>query len=452
MQAHTFDQDLLELKPFSKRLWQFIEVEHNFVDGSLVVGLSSKYGSGKSTFLRMWQQDLEENPPATGPVLVVPLNAWESDYFGDPLFAIVSSLVGRIRQTGAEPKPIVSAAKDIGWFATALVGQMVTKFTGVDAVAAGDLAEKKKAAREAPQVLPNDDFSMYEARKVAMAGLKAAIENFIKDSQSRILFLVDELDRCRPDYAIAYLETIKHIFDIPSATFILAADRRHLKNSAKTAFGPDLDFEEYYRKFIHREVTLPFPSEHSFRRISRAYAVNYLEREGLRLCIMKNDSNHIENIATLAAGLRLTPRQIQDAYRVLGHLMTINDQERRGQLYGGLASGSLVMALLKVGRPDVFELLGSQTFEPETAYKFITETMPKEPADWWLTLFATGGGLKLTEGEDLFEVFKRLKLTEEQYKDAWKSDLQYWSSAWGYGHRARFPEIMEKIDQVMQWS
>jgi predicted KAP-like P-loop ATPase len=43
-----------------------------------------------------------------------------------------------------------------------------------------------------------------------------------------ILFLVDELDRCRSDYAISYLQTIKHIFDIKAAVFLLAADRKHL--------------------------------------------------------------------------------------------------------------------------------------------------------------------------------------------------------------------------------
>jgi len=62
-----------------------------------------------------------------------------------------------------------------------------------------------------------------------MDSLKEAIQKFIDKNQIMILFLVDELDRCRPDYAISYLETIKHIFDIQGTVFILAADKRHLE-------------------------------------------------------------------------------------------------------------------------------------------------------------------------------------------------------------------------------
>jgi len=55
MEVSTFDDVLLELSAFAKRLERFIEVEHHFVQGSLVVGLSSKFGSGKTTFLKMWR-------------------------------------------------------------------------------------------------------------------------------------------------------------------------------------------------------------------------------------------------------------------------------------------------------------------------------------------------------------------------------------------------------------
>ncbi len=242
MTVTNFDEDLIDLREFSNRLLRFIDVEHHFVDGSLVIGLSSKYGSGKTTFFRMLKDDLEKGNSVIGPVAVVSLNAWESDYFGDPLFSIVSALVGRIQESGQEASPIVSAAKDLGWFATAVGGQVVAKFTGIDPVAAGEVAEKKKASHEAQPPVPLDAFTVYQGRKTAMAQLKAALEKFITESATRILFLVDELDRCRPDYAIAYLETIKHIFDLPGATFILAADRHHLRNSARTAFGAELGF------------------------------------------------------------------------------------------------------------------------------------------------------------------------------------------------------------------
>jgi len=54
LEVATFEDDLLKLKAFSQRLEEFIAVEHDYIEGSLVVALSSKYGSGKSTFLKMW--------------------------------------------------------------------------------------------------------------------------------------------------------------------------------------------------------------------------------------------------------------------------------------------------------------------------------------------------------------------------------------------------------------
>ena len=92
MDVCNFEEDLIGLREFSQRLLQFIDVEHHFVDGSLVIGLSSKYGSGKTTFFRMLKNDLEKGDSVIGPVIVVSLNAWESDFFGDPLFSILSAL------------------------------------------------------------------------------------------------------------------------------------------------------------------------------------------------------------------------------------------------------------------------------------------------------------------------------------------------------------------------
>jgi hypothetical protein len=273
MDISTFDTDLLDLRPFSQRLQKFIEMEQHFVEGSLVLALSSKFGSGKTTFFRMWQNELQNQEP---PPLVISLNAWESDYYGDPLFAIVSALVERLKHTGTSPESIVDAAKDVGWFATAVAGQVVRKATGIDAVAAGQLAETKRAKRQHADDIPQDTFSVYQARKDAMTRLKDAIRDFVKSSDPEVLFLVDELDRCRPDYAISYLETIKHIFDIPGAVFILAADRQQLENSAKTAFGRSLDFDEYYRKFVHREITLPPISESCYLKLARSYVDHYL--------------------------------------------------------------------------------------------------------------------------------------------------------------------------------
>lgn len=449
MHVATFDEDLIDLRDFSQRLLRFIEVEHHFVDGSLVIGLSSKYGSGKTTFFRMLKDDLEKGNSVIGPITVVSLNAWESDYFGDPLFSIVSALVGRIQESGLEASSIVSAAKDLGWFATAVGGQVVAKFTGINPVAAGEVAEKKKAAREVQPPVSVDAFTVYQARKNAMGQLKVALEKFIADSESRILFLVDELDRCRPDFAIAYLETIKHIFDLPGATFILAADRHQLENSAKTAFGSDLDFDEYYRKFVHREVTLPPLKDDAYQRFASAYSKHFLEREDIRQCFMSLDRHRIENISELIGVLKLTPRQIQECFRVLGHMLSTT-QDKRGRLLWCVSVASIAMSALRIGRPDAFHKLGTQSFTAVEAVHLLKDELKLKNYDWWFTLFMTGQGIAFKDGQQVIDVMKEVGLASKD-ADAASLHLGQWHEGWGHSWENRFAQTHQRIEQIMQW-
>lgn len=447
MNISTFEDDLLDLRDFSKRLGRFIDTEHEFVDGSLVLALSSKFGTGKSTFLKMWSSDLEKLDDKP---LVVSLNAWESDYNGDPLFAIVSALAKAVHKKGEAPDALIEAAKDFGWFATAIGSQIVNKLTGIDPVAAGQVAEKKKVDRLEDTQVPMDAFSIYEGRRNAMESLKAAIRGLVASSSPRALFIVDELDRCRPDYAISYLETIKHIFDIKGAVFILAADRRQLENSAKTAFGRDLDFEEYYRKFVHREVSLPPISAGGYVKLAEKYVAYYLVREGSRICFMDVDRHRIENLVELVAALKLTPRQLQEIFRTLGHMLETS-ADKKGRLLWCFGVGSVAMAAFKIGAPDVFHSLGKQQLEPVDAMKFLKHTMGVSYPDWWFTLFFTGGGLKTKEGDSAEDVFKRAGLIDSKENPNFRTDFSQWRSGWGHGRSDRFGQVYEKIEQISQW-
>lgn len=126
----SFENDLLDLSDFAKRLGKFIEVEHHFVSGSLVIA-RSKFGSGKTTFLKMWRSSLESkdaNENESKP-RVISLNAWDNDYNDNPLFAIVSSLIESLEDSNESDlaKPIHNAMKNIIWFITAGINQMIKK-------------------------------------------------------------------------------------------------------------------------------------------------------------------------------------------------------------------------------------------------------------------------------------------------------------------------------------
>lgn len=76
-----------------------------------------------------------------------------------------------------------------------------------------------------------------------------------KDGTPLIIF-VDELDRCRPDFAIEVLERIKHVFNVENIIFILGIDKEALSNSVKSIYGENTKINGYLSRFIDLEVNL----------------------------------------------------------------------------------------------------------------------------------------------------------------------------------------------------
>lgn len=394
----NFNDDLFELEDFSIKLEKYIEIERLFVSGSLVITLSSPYGYGKSTFLKMWSNHLAAQNDSPHPMVIF-LDAWESDYYGDPLFSLVSATIENIRQKSRLSEKITEAAKDIGWFSTTIAAQIAKQLTGIDPIGAGKIATEKKIKRQkTPSVLPSD-FDIYRNRKHSMHALKEALSEYIKSTERGIIFLIDDLDRCRPDYAISYLETIKHIFDIEGATFILAIDRSHLENSAKTAFGSMLKFDEYYRKFSHREISLPKISKSSYQKLARKYVDHYLTANGGRNCVMEITGDIIENTTELISALELNPRQLQESFRILGHLLS-STKNTWGKLTPCNSMGSILLASLRVYNKEIYEQLGNGKWDASAALNFFFDKLTVTQAERWLAIILTGGGLTNYDREE----------------------------------------------------
>jgi hypothetical protein len=388
----SFADDKLGLQPFAERLEKFLMVERDFVEGSLVVSLGAPFGFGKTTFLRMWKADLEkrraDSPLTPRPIL---LNAWESDYCGDPLLAIVTGLIRALEPKQGETNDapasrLREAAKDVALFATGLANSFVANVTGIDAIAAGEFVESKKADRKPEKP---DFVALYEGRVEALDHLKQTLREVFNDGKAPAIVLVDELDRCRPDYAISYLETIKHVFDIPGLIFVLAVDYDHLANSARALFGPKLKFEEYYRKFVQRELVLPQIDGSGFSRLSFVYAQEYLAKIEKRACwIGPQDQDRMENITELISALKLTPRQMQEMFRVVAHSLERGKADTGAQLSSIFAVGGILMTALKIGQRDLYNSIAN--YEPESHFaltRLLIDRLGRERAKSWFRVY-----------------------------------------------------------------
>jgi hypothetical protein len=94
-------------------------------------------------------------------------------------------------------------------------------------------------------------------REEDMKSFKTLLAKVAENSGGSIVIVVDELDRCRPDYAPSVLEMIKHFFSVPKVHFVLGINACALQNSVKARYGAEIDAENYLRKFIHVSFSLP---------------------------------------------------------------------------------------------------------------------------------------------------------------------------------------------------
>lgn len=446
----SFDKDPLNLGPFCEKLQQFLIVEHDFVDGSLVVSLNAPFGSGKSTFLSLWKTELEtqQEKEKDLPIPII-LNAWESDYCGDPLMAVVLALMKAVHKNGGKDaatneKHLREAAKDIGWFGVGMANKFVSHVTGLDPVAAGELAEKKKTARKKP--VP-DFISTFEHRMESLANLKKTLSDIFKGDSPKAFIFVDELDRCRPDYAISYLETIKHIFDVHGLVFVLALDYEQLGCSARALFGGDLNVAEYLRKFIQRSVSLPAPEEHAYNNLAQSYVEYYMERDEKRISMMSLDGAK-KWIVELIAGLKMTPRQIQETFRIIGHTVS-GDVKMKGKLYWCLGIGVMLMAALKVKDVDMYQKIGRLQIEHLEVCEYLMRILGREEAIWWIKVYLTGAQSYNERGQvDVEKILRALGYIKETESFNAQQELGDTARGWGMGSSKRFLQIFKAIENA----
>lgn len=455
MRFDTYDK--LERRAFSQQLEAFMATEHHFIeDGALVISLNGVFGSGKTTFLEMWRNEIVERRK-DGVLLPVPiiLNAWESDFSGDPLLAILSAISTALGQDREEKEQqraelIREAAKDIGNFTLGLAGSFV-KQTGLDPISAGKFAEEKKAARK--DIRKHSSLlTSYEAKLSARNSLKQVLKKAFGGNQLNALIMVDELDRCRPNYAIDYLETIKHVFDVHGLAFVLAVDKGQLESSAKALFGTSLNFPEYYRKFAHRDVDLPAPSGQGINLLAQHYAKTILEvtQEQFRRSSMLKLEDRLSDIIKLTEALKLQPRQIRETFRTMGHLLA-GDETKRGQLRWGYGAGAILMSALSVAKPDIYRNLGTGTASPADFEQIFGLFNDDSERQWWGAVIFTGYSNRNREDvETLISQFVRIgALAKEMLNKGDRRDLGQFAVGWGHHNfSAGLKTVFENLEAL----
>ncbi len=233
----TFDDfDKFQRKAYADRLSTVIRNFSPLYDEAFVLSLNAKYGAGKTTFLKMWQSQLEAEGHK-----VIYINAWETDFDNEPLIPIISALLDNI-DTGKGFKKLKGALQGTLGAAALASNNLVSHAIGLNINEMAKEIETNLKASDI-QAVGKDLYREYSFKKSAYQSLRGELEKYVASIEIKpLIIFVDELDRVRPDYSVRFLEAIKHIFALHGICFVLAVDRQ-----LEASVMPVSEFCQYFK-------------------------------------------------------------------------------------------------------------------------------------------------------------------------------------------------------------
>ncbi|MBE5750626.1 MAG: hypothetical protein E7346_07190 [Clostridiales bacterium] len=236
--------------------------------------LDGEWGSGKSFVLNMLEEQIKDD------YLIIRYNAWENDFYEEPLIAILYTFANKLNDLQKTDNIVNGLKKELlskianGFLS--IVGQIIKTKIGVDVVELGRKGLKKAKEfkkhiekiedKEKIDTSFDQNANLQVIIKQIISGLRELAENY------PIVVLVDELDRCLPEYSIKVLERLHHVFnDVDNLQVILSIDKEQLSNAVakiynlanigmhKSQNDKRTYFEyinSYYKKFFSFEIYL----------------------------------------------------------------------------------------------------------------------------------------------------------------------------------------------------
>lgn len=261
---HTLESqrlDLLDRQEFVDRLLTIAGALSNSKKNSCYA-VNGDWGVGKSFVLDMFEEqakDIGVEGKTLSRYLLFRYNCWEYDYYEEPLVAIVASMLDQINEKidllPADTKTkIVAALEAVGKGLVKKAVQLVEEKTGVVIEEVLELVKDgADTARE--EVKESHKYDQFFDFKKNLKKLRETISSL--SAEQTLIFMVDELDRCLPEYTIKVLERLHHLFDgIPNVQVILSIDIGQLEHVVRQIYGEGTDAKKYLRKFIQFELKL----------------------------------------------------------------------------------------------------------------------------------------------------------------------------------------------------
>lgn len=249
----------------------FSEGDHLQGKKHFTLNITAEWGAGKTFFLKGLEYDLAKigHP-------VVYFDAWKNDLSNDPIASFIAQISSGLLDKLPETK-IKTSLKESAWNLLKAGGKTfisagIKKATGFAIEEFSEVfvdnlegIDKDKIGEAASSQLTKIIDEHLKQPKAIDAFKKSilAIGNDVyanKTLKMPIYIIIDELDRCRPTYAVQLLESVKHIFETDGVYVIFGTNKEELVHTIKKVYGQNFNAEGYLRRFFDMEFRLE-PSE-----------------------------------------------------------------------------------------------------------------------------------------------------------------------------------------------
>ena len=359
-----FKHDALGREGFGKSLLKLVSISSD----ELVISLDGKWGEGKTSFVKMWQGLLVENR-----IPNIYIDAFKHDYSDDAFIAIAGEIIAYIEKHEKKNGTIAETFKK----KAIIVGRKISPLLllAIDIVAStfgvgiiNNIEKLKKikdesAKRESTivEALIREKLESYkkdldeiDSFKTLLSKLSGSINSKQSNQQNStpLVIIIDELDRCRPTYALDIIEKVKHLFSVKNVVFVLVMNRGQLEESVKSVYGQNIDAHTYLQKFINIETTLPKDisrqdGDNDIAKYNKVLFDSYKEVGGL------GDKKILKFLKVLAEHFDLSLRGLEKVYTNLAvfyAMLPNNHPEHPPSILSFLA-------IIKVIKPSVYKKL-----------------------------------------------------------------------------------------------
>lgn len=252
------NEDILNRQKYVDNLIEIVECVAQKKNGCCFA-IDGQWGVGKTYVLDMFEKQISEiqsEETHNDKYFVFNYNCWKYDYYEEPSIAIVSAMLDKIEEEerlfGEKTEEFLKSAwsKAKGKIAE-IAGEFSKNKIGINLVElVNDINDESKKDKEKKY-----NFDKMFSFKKTLSSTRKKIDELAKEKS--IIFIVDELDRCLPSYAIKVLERLHHLFEgIDNVTIIISIDRVQLEHSIQQIYGNKVDLDKYLKKFINFSLLL----------------------------------------------------------------------------------------------------------------------------------------------------------------------------------------------------